>query len=293
MTLDEYFDQYINKQLTHKLGTDYAKINNNIDTLNKTNRGYNEEIENLKLNVKKCFEGCKTLQDAINKKINEFDAKINKIEILETFIKKVNDSQGQFGQQINNKIAILENKNTSIMQYCKRLEEINNNNVRNILILEEENRKLSQIISEKETKNNKHHSSHSTNISNELFSQNEKIARGKNNTIIEKFNEWAANPISIIPVEFSYLAGDFSIRMNQQDLTETVEETKWIINRGGEKKYLLPNPNLFDPMTNISELYKMDLNLLKVKGRNKIKIITPCEISSSGFIEFAGELKIL
>jgi hypothetical protein len=118
---------------------------------------------------------------------------------------------------------------------------------------------------------------------NELFDQTD--------TVINSFNNWASNPNSYLPGEFAYVTGDFRIRTNQE-LTETREETKWIINRSGTKTYLLPNPNSFNQMTDL-DLYEMDLNMLKEKGKNKIKIIKPCEISSSGFIEFKGKLQIL
>jgi phage shock protein A len=109
---------------------------------------------------------------------------------------------------------------------------------------------------------------------------------------ISQFNAWAASPTTLLPAGFTFLAGEPRIRMSQQ-LAETAEETKWITNRTGVKKYLLPNPNLFNQMTDIHELYYMDQNMLKEKGKNKIKIITPCEISAAGWIGFPGKLKIL
>jgi len=279
-SLDEYFDQYLNKQFTQKLGADYEKIRNNIDRLIEANNKNCDEIGKLKLDIKKCFDGCKSLQDAINKKMYELDPKIGKIEILETLIKKINDNQSQYGQQINNKITDLENKNTALYD----------NILIKVLALEAENRKLSQIVGEKETNDNKFQTAPKTFTRNELFNQSD---NSRNDDIITIFNDWAAKPVFSIPRGFSYVAGDFRMRKDQQEITETQEETKWIINRGEGKKYLLPNPNFFYQMTNITELYNMDLSKLKAKGKNKIKIITPCEISSSGFIEFPGELKIL
>lgn len=219
-SLDEYFEQYLNRQLAQKLGADYGKICNNVDRLIKVNDNNVDEIKRLKLDIS---------------------------DIKELYQKIIN--------------------------------------------LEAENKNFSQIIGNQEIKNSK------LQIISETATRNELLNKSNNNIqndrIITIFNEWAANPISIIPKDFAYLIGDFRIRINQQELAETQEKTKWIINRGGVKKYLLPNPNFFDPMTNISELYKMNLNMLKAKGKNKIKIITPCEISSSGFIELPGELEIL
>jgi uncharacterized protein YoxC len=277
-SLDDIFDHYLNNQLAQKLGEDYEKICNNIDKLIKMNNVNCDEIKILKADIKEYYDKCKSLQDAINetlRKNKELEQRISRIEALGTLIKQVNDRQSQYGQQVNNQIA-------EISQRCDKLENEKNNLVKKVLALEEENRKLSQKPETLIRNNN-------------LFHQGDNgTQKGQNDIIIAKFNNWAANPVfGNIPGEFAYLMGDFRIRMNQQEITETAEEAKWIINREGKKKYLLPNPNFFNPMTNISELYKMDLNMLKAQGKNKIRIITPCEISPSGFIELPGELKIL
>ena len=109
------------------------------------------------------------------------------------------------------------------------------------------------------------------------------------------FNAWAANPARLLPQGFSYVSGDFNIR-TQQPMPLASAPTKWIINVTGPKKYLLPNPNLFHPNTNIGELYKMDQTRLKPAGQNKIKIVVPCVMTDNtgpGYIEFAGELTLL
>jgi hypothetical protein len=113
------------------------------------------------------------------------------------------------------------------------------------------------------------------------------------NAIINKFNIWAANPVTPLPSAFAYLSGDFRIRTVNQQIISTQDESKWIVNREGKKIFLLPNPRFFNQMTNILELYEMDQKLLKEKGKNKINIIIPCEISSTGFVEFPGKLEIL
>jgi len=293
-SLDEFFDQYLNRQLAQKIGTDYSKICNNIDKLIKGNNENVDEIKRLKLDIKEYYDKCKFLQDTINeiaRKNNELEKKIAKIETLEIIIKQVNDRQSQFGQLVNNKLSEITQYYNNISQKILILESNSKELSQKIIDLEVENKRLSQRISEKESKNNKFQGASETSFRNDLL--NISFNSIQNDRIIKIFNEWAAHPISIIPSEFAYLIGDFRIRTKQQELSETQEETKWIINRVGEKKYLLPNPNFFDQMTNISELYKMDLNMLKVKGKNKINIITPCEISSSGFIELPGELKFL
>jgi len=313
MTIDELIKQLINTQLAEQLGKDYVKFRDYIDGIDKRNRENFNEINNLKSDIKNIFE-----------RIKDIEQKIGKLVPLETFL-KLNENQRLFSQQINGKITELENANKDIGQYYRKLENENNNNKQKIFSLESKNIELFQNIAdsnnkianirqnyqkleteyyanskkiadleskneelskktgEKETKS-KSHTTIETPPNNELFDQT--------NDVITSFNNWASRSNSMLPSEFTYVTGDFRIRTNQQELTETQEKTKWIINRRGVKTYLLPNPNFFDQMTNL-DLYEMDLSMLKEKGKNKIKIITPCEISSSGFIEFKGKLQIL
>ena len=119
----------------------------------------------------------------------------------------------------------------------------------------------------------------------------ESIASGKLD-VTEAFNLWAANPVGPLPDAFYYIDGEIKIR-TKREIKATAEETKWITNRSGAKQYLFPNPNSFNQMTNIPELYKMDQAKLKGRGQNKIKIITPCEMTKDGFVEFVGELELL
>jgi flagellar basal body-associated protein FliL len=106
------------------------------------------------------------------------------------------------------------------------------------------------------------------------------------------FNSWAANPAVDLPQAFYYLQGDFRIR-ETHTLKESATPSKWISNRYGSAKYLLPNPNSFDTMTNISELYDMDMTRLKTKGQNRIHVVKPCEMADNGYINYPGELQLL
>ena len=285
MTLDDTFRQFINDHLAEQFGPDYKKIRSYIESINTRNRQISGEIDKI---------------------ISNTDTYSTKFTSHENTIKLVNDNQIKFGQQTNSKITILDDNIMKISQYCEKLkkenEELklkNNDILQRISALELECRKFSLRINE--AANNKPQRAAETVInkpntyldSNELFDKKENtMQKDQIDDIIIKFNNWACNPYTAIPGGFTCLSGDFRIR-TQQELTETSKETKWITNRIGKNKYLLPNPNYFDQMTNITELYKMNLTMLKVKGKNKIKIISPCEISSSGFIEFAGELQIL
>jgi preprotein translocase subunit SecG len=109
---------------------------------------------------------------------------------------------------------------------------------------------------------------------------------------IEAYNAWAANPVSSLPTAFTYLEGDMRMR-EEQNLKPTANESMWITNKDGSQKYLFPNPNLFDQMTDLKDTYKIDISELKPKGQNRIRIITPCKLSDNGFIVHKGELELL
>ena len=111
--------------------------------------------------------------------------------------------------------------------------------------------------------------------------------------VTEYFNSWAKNPSDPLPHEtFYYIEGEMKIRV-KREIKESAAETKWISNHKGIKKYLFPNPNSFNQMTDIRELYKMDQAKLKGMRQNKIRIVTPCEMTKDGFVEFPGELELL
>jgi uncharacterized repeat protein (TIGR02543 family) len=109
----------------------------------------------------------------------------------------------------------------------------------------------------------------------------------------DAFNSWAANPASPLPKAFYYIAGDvLEVRTNFTINESSNPESKWIVNREGTTKYLFPNPNTFNQITNLS-LYDMNNEKLKGRWQNRIRIIKACEIKDGGFIEFKGELEIL
>jgi uncharacterized repeat protein (TIGR02543 family) len=129
-----------------------------------------------------------------------------------------------------------------------------------------------------------------------ILSEQKIITRGITSgslSVMDAFNLWAENPSNPLPPEvFYYIEGEMKIRV-KREIKESAAETKWITNRKGTKKYLFPNPNSFNQMTDIHELYKMDQAKLRGRGQNKIKIIIPCEMTKDGFIEFPGELELL
>ena len=325
-TVDELLKQIINAQLAEQFGPHYGKFREYFEGINEKNKANSVEMHSIKTDIKDTKERIKDFDlkfvkilnlETVVKKLNDSQSSFgqntnNKITVLENKgndilknIKNLDEADKVITQNIfsisrdfSQKSIDLENKIAVMEQNYKVLEKINNTNSQRIASLESKNwelsqkiseietktLELSQKISENETKNDLSQSTPRPQPGNESYDQTDKI--------INSFNSWASSPDIVLPRDFSYVTGDFKIRTNQQDFEETREETKWIINRKGAKIYLLPNPNSFDQMTNL-DLYEMDLNMLKGKGKNKIRIITPCEISSSGFIEFKGKLQIL
>jgi hypothetical protein len=110
--------------------------------------------------------------------------------------------------------------------------------------------------------------------------------------VLDDFNKWAANPVPALPSGFSYIEGEFRIRTKNVYTASSSSESKWIVNIKGDKKYLLPNPLSFNQLTNIKELYLMDMSRLR-PSNNKIKIAKPCELLDECFINYPGELTIL
>jgi hypothetical protein len=110
--------------------------------------------------------------------------------------------------------------------------------------------------------------------------------------VLNDFNTWASNPDKALPGNFRYLEGDFKIR-SSNPIRECASPSKWIINKDGSTRFLFPNPNAFNEMTNISELYSIKDGVLKPKGQNRLQITKPCEIKDRDYIDFPGELQLL
>jgi len=112
-------------------------------------------------------------------------------------------------------------------------------------------------------------------------------------SIIKIFNDWAREPESNLPPQFSFANGELKLR-EEQDITETDNsDSLWIINKSGTVKYLFPNPNAIDEIGgNVDTIYKVT-GTRKAKGHNKVTIIKPCEINDEGYIPYKGELSLL
>jgi hypothetical protein len=110
---------------------------------------------------------------------------------------------------------------------------------------------------------------------------------------LEAFNLWAASPSRKLDSRFFYVKNDIKIRQ-AQTLSKSDIETKWISNQGESERYLFPNPNTFNEMTDISEFYKIsNSSQLKSKGQNRVKVTKPCRMTNESFIEYPGELTLL
>jgi hypothetical protein len=159
----------------------------------------------------------------------------------------------------------LENENRELQQRYQALQTLEEE----YRALKEENKKLNL-----------------GNVSNQVVADKDDLE------LIAKFNNWASYPQSRLDaMQFKYVSGEIKIRQ-PQPLAESSNETRWIVNRTGKKHYIFPNPCFFDEMTDISEFYKINGGL-RPKGQNKLKIMKPCEISETGFIEYPGELELL
>jgi hypothetical protein len=308
-------------QRIDKLEKTAAILFGNIDAINKNNEKNSQEILDLQLQLKK-YGG---LILKVDKRNNELSQKIIDLErtagLHSGSIESVTQNNKILSQEITDlrsqlekcgdSIANTDTKNNELEQTTEELGIKLRRLTEDIRIVNDRNKELEKKIVDLELKNKsllsrsdeyelkrthgkpERLNGETGNSSYGLYSgQSEKAPHNVRDSIITKFNNWAANPRGYIPSGFTFLAGDLRIR-TQQQIVETAEETKWITNCTGGRKYLFPNPNSFNQMTDIRELYDMDQNMLREKGRNKIEITAACEISASGWIEFAGELKIL
>ena len=115
-----------------------------------------------------------------------------------------------------------------------------------------------------------------------------------NSNLVNAFNKWAMNSpaATSLPGEFCFLEGEIKKRV-AQTIIETGEKTKWISNRVGSQKYIFPNPNFLEKMCDLNDLYDLDYDKVKDKGKNRVRIISPCEMMDSGVINSPGKLELL
>ena len=171
---------------------------------------------------------------------------------------------------------------------CKRLYEIANEDEKFSLDFQKKRDTYEMIINKLRQDTQKNKTQQQAQDAPVAKPEEPKITFNINSVNI--FNQWASNPARALPPGYKYISGEPKRRTNQK--IETVSsETKWIVDPG--MKLLFPNPNFLSDVTDISELYDMDLNRLKPKGKNRIKVTEPCEIVDGGFIRFTGKLELL
>jgi flagellar biosynthesis chaperone FliJ len=319
MTLDEtftqFFTQFFDTRIVGALGQNYKKMPEALNDLNKAKEQHSQKIDSLEKKVDdipKTFGRAMTelqssLTNYVNNKIanelatakqpylqknGELEAKI---QTHAEIIRRVNAGNNEHSQKIDSLEKTINGLSKNINRAMTELQSsltnyVNSQINRQIDSVITSNKELGRRIAALEAKNNTLMPRNNEYESKRVPPSPAQPVQTDSN--ITRFNVWAANPTMRLPSAFTFLAGEPRI-LTAQQLAETTEETKWITNRTGARKYLFPNPNLFNQMTDIRELYDMDQRMLKEKGKNKIQIITPCEISATGWIEFPGELKIL
>jgi tetrahydromethanopterin S-methyltransferase subunit B len=284
-------EQFVDSRLSVLKADTQQKFSRILNIINSKNTELSGTVnERIKILEKYCTE----LQNAINSKNTEFSVTITRrderIKILEKYCADLQNAINSKNTEFSVTIIRQEERIKTLEKYCAEFQNALNSKDTEFSLATRQEERIK--IPEK----------HGADLSNAVNSFSSRIGKfekaeetagqAETDSIVQRFNRWAGDPITPLPSAFSFLAGDFRIRTNQQ-LVFVPEETKWCINREGEKKYLLPNPNSFNQMTNILELYEMDQRFLREKGKNKIKILSPCEISPSGFVELPGKLELL
>jgi regulator of replication initiation timing len=111
--------------------------------------------------------------------------------------------------------------------------------------------------------------------------------------ILKIFNDWAREPKTKPPSQFTFAEGELKLRENQNIKETGNNNSLWIINKSGSIKYLFPNPNAIDGIGgDIDPVYTVT-GTRKAKGQNKINVLKACEIKDDGWIEYKGELILL
>ena len=201
---------------------------------------------------------------------NKFNEQEKEIYQLKCEIQNKNNEINNIKERANN---IIQNKQLEINDLKTKMNKLSlENNELNI--------KIEKIKSENKQQ-------YTVNIP---IKQPNVIKTKINNNIVNIFNQWSSNPTRILPTGFKYISGELK-RSISQNIEKVSNETKWIVD--ADIKVLFPNPNLLDDVTDISELYLMDVTKLKPKGKNRFKIIEPCEIVEDGVIVYQGKLELL
>jgi len=303
----------VEKQCEKENEANLKKKDIEIEKLKKDFQGVKEECDGL-LKTTKVHESALRQKD---EKIGEMQQKMefseNTLETAKAFVNKLQMERKELNEKIigyesdlrqrDTKISTLEQYSSQVQlaveQFKKeneRLKREYESKLQNNAVhfrqeqanYEQKIQRLEETIRLQETVAPKRSSGQATTKPSEPYQP-----QMFNNGVVDDFNRWASNPrASSLPPAFKYLAGDLKIRTHQ-DLQPTSEQTRWICNINDREKYLFPNPNFFDPMTDISTLYEMNSANLREKGNNRIRVLKACEMNDKGFINFSGKLELL
>jgi len=235
-----------------------------------------EEAENLRKNVSGIY--VKLISMYMRGKLNKEDFQNIDLGLIYQSLENIaneDEQRSTLMREILNEyetnIKDLQEENSGFNSFREKVNLTIQDQLKEIEQLRSENAKLQEII---------------TSL---------KQPQKESNTVIKSdlknaFNKWALNSLQSLPQGFSYVSGEIR-RLTKQTFDLVTTETIWIVDN--DKRILFPNPNFLDDVTDISEFYTMNLMRLKPKGKNRIKIIKPCEIIEDGFIRFQGELELL
>ena len=204
-------------------------------------------------------------------------SKANK-ELYEQYQKYLEENK-DLTRTIDAYILKIKRINAELEKLKKEVDELNDENSR----LLRENDEL------KREKNSLKDQLENSVVRNEPVKTQEIQKNNNYRIILSAFNAWAAKPGMPLPRDFSYIEGNIRIR-TKQDIVFTQDSTKWISNK--DKNYLFPNPNSLNDRSDISELYQGEIANIKPKD-NRIEVLEPCEMSETGFIQYAGKFRLL
>ena len=210
--------------------------------------------------------------------------KLSPFGYIAKYINKLNASINQ----LNNNEAQYQNNFDYLSGEISKIQKIADNLMIENKKLKNDIEQLKDKISQQEIKSNVSPISTITIENNKINS----VSTPADN-ILKIFNDWAKEPKTRPPSQFTFAEGELKLRENQNIKETGNNNSLWIINKSGTIKYLFPNPNAIDGIGgDIDPVYTVT-GTRKAKGQNRINIHKACEIKDGGWIEYKGELTLL
>jgi hypothetical protein len=266
-----------------------------------------EHIQNANKNFQDALNYFRDYQKTQNQIIEDLHNKIRqKEQEYSAYKQKVDDENIKWGQRIKilqDDRTKIQNEKKELMQQFEQYKREKESQIKLLIDGGKNFQKINNVLEQE--RNTLLKERDKLRQENYIFQQKQNIptvmkrddAKLKVESIVDnpntisEFNGWASNPTNQLPSSFKYISGEIKVR-SEQPLAESFSKTRWITNRNGGKKFLFPNPQFFDEMTEIRELYTIT-GTLKSKGQNKIRITKPCEIGDKGYINYPGELQVI